>query len=333
MKDQWAIQGNDTMKELVDAINGPGRVLVVGDGWNPLPVCLTRVWCLFEILNTIQLGATLRFAVFSDSYKEFQDYDQRVRKNKKTKRLHRSNLLVRSDRFDRGAKAFPSAKDIDRLPIDVRKADATVEADKAMIFDLIEQSVGHDAVNAEVKKAIAEARSAAVAAETTERNYVWIQEVGWAGFINSLWLGLSILLWTVFCRLDRGQDGDKMVDSMIYVGTTTGMILTAVFGIAVWLPTVLNLLGVLKVTHALLLARHNAQRGVAVETVLAPADSATPGAFVIVSPRSPGGSRRASAPGDSAPDDDGAPASRTPSGREPLANRDNNNSAPGVFVL
>lgn len=31
------------MQELRDAIDGPSTVLVVGDGWDPIPVCLTRV--------------------------------------------------------------------------------------------------------------------------------------------------------------------------------------------------------------------------------------------------------------------------------------------------
>jgi hypothetical protein len=30
---------------------------VVGDGWSPIPVCLTRVWCLYEIFNCIELQA------------------------------------------------------------------------------------------------------------------------------------------------------------------------------------------------------------------------------------------------------------------------------------
>ena len=38
LKDQWAIQGNDTMEELKNGIDAPGRVLVVGDGWSPIPV-------------------------------------------------------------------------------------------------------------------------------------------------------------------------------------------------------------------------------------------------------------------------------------------------------
>ena len=50
------------MAELVAAIVGPGHVLVVGDGWSPIPVCLTRVWCVYEILNTIDQNCALNFA-------------------------------------------------------------------------------------------------------------------------------------------------------------------------------------------------------------------------------------------------------------------------------
>lgn len=159
MKDQWAIQGNDTMTELVNAINGPGRVILIGDGWNPIPVCLTRVWCLFEILNTLQLEAVLSFAVFSGKYKKFQERAMTARQHKWLRKLGNFDLLDRADRFDRGAAAFPV--DTVSLPIDVRRADATVESDKAMIFRKIEEGVGHDYVNAAVKKAIGDARNLA----------------------------------------------------------------------------------------------------------------------------------------------------------------------------
>ena len=304
MKDQWAIQGNDTMTELVNAIAGPGRVILIGDGWHPIPVCLTRVWCLFEILNTLQLHAVLSFAVFSGNFKKFQERKMTVRQHKWLRKLDSFNLLERPDRFDRGAAAFPV--DTASLPIDVRNADATVESDKAMIFDKIEKGVGHDFVNTAVKKAIGDARCLALAAEATVRKQVWMQVLFQASFDVFLWF---LSLYALRASGGHGAAVDGEAAPIYY-----RIIFCAV--------ALLHSLGTLKTAHALVLAKRNAKRGFE-QPACAALSTRQRGSFAEI-----GGSHgmpdtSANLPrsvGDAATvEDEEEVVSRTPSGREALS--------------
>ena len=247
MKDQWAVQGNDTMAELVAAITGPGKVILIGDGWDPIPVCLTRVWCLFEILNTIQHQAQLSFAVFSDNYKKFQDREMKSRQRRWLRWLDQFDLLDQPERFDRGAAAFP--RDTQSLPIDVRHADATVESDKAMIFNKIEQGVGHDAVNTAVKVAISDARDGAIAAEKTVRKKVWREVLYQAGFLVFFWT-ILLLLPKI---LNNGHES---------LGESPSDVLPAQIIIACLLVPMT--LGTFNTGRVLCIARRNAARGAVV---------------------------------------------------------------------
>lgn len=257
MKDQWAVQGNDTMAELVAAITGPGKVIVIGDGWDPIPVCLTRVWCLFEILNTIQHQAQLSFAVYSDDYKKFQDREKNYRQRKWLRWLDQFDLLDQPERFDRGAAAFP--RDTQSLPIDVRHADATVESDKAMIFNKIEQGVGHDAVNAAVKDAISDARDGAIATEKTVRNKVWREVFYQAGFMVFFWTTLLLLPKI----LDQGHES---------LGDSSDSVLPGQIMLACMLVPIT--LGTLNTARVLCIAKRNAARGTEVSHRSAPSKEA-----------------------------------------------------------
>jgi hypothetical protein len=334
MKDQWAIQGNDTMTELVNAITGPGRVLVIGDGWNPIPVCLTRVWCLFEILNTLQLQAVLSFAVFSGKYKQFQLREMTARQHKWLRKLDNFDLLTRPDRFDRGAAAFPV--DTDSLPIDVRHADATVESDKAMIFKKIEQGVGHDYVNAAVKQAIGTARNLALAAEEAVRKQVW-KEVVWQVVVaSSMW-------WIVLVGFERangdGQHGAVTKVQGSESGGPHGTIFVKLLVGGLFLAP--YTLGTLKTAHALVQAKRKAARGTAQPVALPALRESTRSSFSEVggshntseacelhnnvADATPTGLSRPASPSrpsnDAHDDDDGGGVAveRTPSGREALS--------------
>ena len=337
MKDQWAIQGNDTMAELVAAITGPGKVIVIGDGWDPIPVCLTRVWCLFEILNTIQHQAQLSFAVFSGDFKKFQDREMKNRQRKWLRWLDQFDLLDQPERFDRGAAAFP--RDTQSLPIDVRYADATVESDKAMIFNKIEQGVGHDRVNAAVKDAISDARDGAIAAEKTVRNKVWREVLYQAGFM--------VFFWTILLSLPKILD-----DGHESLGDSGGSVLPAQIMLACLLVPIT--LGTVNTGRVLCIAKRNAARGTDVshrsgplkevlrDSLRASASFHEPGSSHGTSPSSsspqPGrfGSSHGTSPepgpiglsrpaspvralNDTRDDDEDVDIERTPSGREALS--------------
>ena len=309
MKDQWAIQGNDTMAELVAAITGPGRVIVIGDGWDPIPICLTRVWCLFEILNTIQHQAVLSFAVFSGQYKQFQVRQMTNRQRKWLRTLDSFDLLEQPDRFDRGAAAFP--KDCSQLPIDVRHADATVESDKEMIFKEIENSIGHDAVNAAVKEAISIARNSALAAEKTVRRKVWSEVLFQAVMMCFFWTLLVFLQ-------DISADGH---DSLTQVEPDEQDPFPAQCMLAALLIPIS--LGTLKTAHALVVAQRKAERG----TEITHDTHAILRASVVRTSFSEPGSSHGTDAGATVDDGD-VDVDRTPSGREALSQPNN----PAIFA-
>ena len=90
-----------------------GRTVLVLSPWEK-PTSFTRVWCLFEIMTTLQEGATLDVALSAAERERFvktlvNDFED-IMKNIST--------------------------------IDARKAEAAVQADRDAIFGLIEASPG-----------------------------------------------------------------------------------------------------------------------------------------------------------------------------------------------
>lgn len=304
---QRGSQGNDTMAELVAAIVGPGHVLVIGDGWAPIPVCLTRVWCLYEILNTIDNHCALNFAVFSGAFKQFQAAEAARRQSVLKRTLDSFDLLDTPERFDRGAAAFPV--DIDALPIDVRNADATVASDKQMIFNEIEKACGHDAVNKAVKASIQDARTMALEAEHTVRSAVWKEVWSQAMFMCLFWL-------MIFVGVDQAMNGGPQSAVNTVAGQAEDNLAVKVLLAVVCAPITL---GTLVTASALIRAKRRAQKGAGQPPPVDASDILRQSVVLRDSQRlvPVGGSH--STAGKYAASDEGVPLGRTPSGRESLS--------------
>jgi len=135
-KNQYAINGDDTARELAACIKVPGRLLVVlhpDDRW-----ALARVWCLFEIMSGLSTGAALEVS-FSFRMMDVIE-DERV-----------------GDQVT-GADQGPIWYDMDRYPafqgLTVKTAEATVASDKEYIFKQIEHGIGFDKMDADVEAAV-----------------------------------------------------------------------------------------------------------------------------------------------------------------------------------
>ena len=112
---------------LKPAIVDCGRTVLILQPWEK-PKSFTRVWCLFEIMSTLEEGATLDVALSASERERF--------------------VTTLVDDFDDIMKNISS--------IDARKAKATVLKDRDSIFRLIENGSfgGFDALNDAVMGAI-----------------------------------------------------------------------------------------------------------------------------------------------------------------------------------
>ena len=146
MQNQHAVQGNDTMEELRQAVCQTGTTLLILDPWDE-PVTFTRVWCLFEALWTLIEGSALE-VMFPQSEREV------------VLCMHFTSLLLRWLPWQAFAAALMDEERSDFRVItalsklDVRTATATVKSDIAMIFKMIEDSVGFHELNTQVTDAL-----------------------------------------------------------------------------------------------------------------------------------------------------------------------------------
>jgi hypothetical protein len=148
-KNQHVVNSSDTVVELANCIKSCNHTVLIlhpVDRW-----ALARVWCLFEVLQTIQLEAKMSIAL------SFRFVD-----------------LLEDERIkDLNEKSEPAWNDLRRYQlfqnVDVRTADATVPADKTMIFEQIQKTIGFDAMNESTLKAI-------VAAFDVVQNGLYIEQ-------------------------------------------------------------------------------------------------------------------------------------------------------------
>ena len=135
-KNQHIVNSEGTIVELAESIRKPGKTVLIlhpTDKW-----ALNRVWCLFEVLNTIQLRATLDVGLsfrFVDLIEHERINDLNDKKEIPWNDLKRYQMLQK---------------------LDVRTADATVAADKEMIFKQVQESIGFEHMNDMVYNAIVE---------------------------------------------------------------------------------------------------------------------------------------------------------------------------------
>eukprot|EP00730_Choanoeca_flexa_P015083 TRINITY_DN6836_c0_g1_i1.p1 TRINITY_DN6836_c0_g1~~TRINITY_DN6836_c0_g1_i1.p1 ORF type:complete len:697 (+),score=173.46 TRINITY_DN6836_c0_g1_i1:115-2205(+) len=108
-----------------DSIRAIGTVVLVLSPWND-PIPLTRSWCLWELVSTAELE------------KENVQFHVRLPKDEQAK----FESIIRENAYA----AYDSL-----LGIDARRAEASVDSDRAMIAEAIERTVGYAAVNAMVK--------------------------------------------------------------------------------------------------------------------------------------------------------------------------------------
>jgi hypothetical protein len=105
-----------------------GTVLLVLDPWDA-PLCLTRVWCLYELVQTINFPGT---AVYLSMPTEERTAFLRRLRSRDTRAMVEQALEM----------------------FDARHAQASVEEDRAMIFGLILESGGFDQFNRHVRESM-----------------------------------------------------------------------------------------------------------------------------------------------------------------------------------
>ena len=123
-KDQFVINSEHTADELTAVVRATGRLLLVMDPWDA-PICFTRVWCLFEIMWALRCDASVEVVLPEDQINLFL-------KDLVENGYHRVNSLLAT--------------------IDARKGEASFPDDIPLIFGMIEESIGFDAMNATVVK-------------------------------------------------------------------------------------------------------------------------------------------------------------------------------------
>eukprot|EP00937_MAST-01D_sp_MAST-1D-sp2_P004358 g4358.t1 len=113
------------LENLRAAVRAPGRVLLAMDSWRD-PAPLARVWCLLEIYTAMQEGAELVMCLGSAEQASFAD-----------------NVVQ-------------NQVDVQRVleTLDAREAEATVEGDRDMIFDLIRDGAGFTDFNRTIRDAL-----------------------------------------------------------------------------------------------------------------------------------------------------------------------------------
>jgi len=136
-KNQHVVNSSGTILELARCIKELKHTVLIlhpSDRW-----ALSRVWCLFEVLNTLQSEAKMSVALsfrFIDVLE-----DQRIEDLNQVPQGPSWTELRRYQAFQK---------------IDVRTAEASIPEDKELIFKKIEESVGFDLMNERVLKAIEE---------------------------------------------------------------------------------------------------------------------------------------------------------------------------------
>jgi hypothetical protein len=123
-KNQHVVQGDETMNELARAVACSGEMVLSLHPW-PHPVALTRVWCLYEVMTALESNCKL---TISPSYQ-----------------VADTLFEARSDEDISEAMAGK---------ISIEDADATVESDRVMILNQVEQTLGFGKMNDQVRRAL-----------------------------------------------------------------------------------------------------------------------------------------------------------------------------------
>ena len=120
---------NDELGNLVDnlqaAVRSPGRLLLAVDSWRD-PTPLTRVWCLLEVFTAIQQRAEV---IMCFSAAEETSFAQTLVQNQ---------------------------TDVQRTldTVDAERAEATVAADRELIFGMIRRGTGFARFNDTIRDAL-----------------------------------------------------------------------------------------------------------------------------------------------------------------------------------
>ena len=117
--------GGELLGNLRRSIETPGKLLLLLDSWRD-PAPLARCWCLFELYTAIQCGADITMCLGRD---EEQTFTSNLDANS-----HELELLI--------------------YELDAEEAEATVVADREMIFGRIREEIGFDAFNAALRASL-----------------------------------------------------------------------------------------------------------------------------------------------------------------------------------
>ena len=143
-KNQHVVQGDDTAKELTRAVEATGTTLLMCDGSWFTPKCLTRVWCLYEIMWALRLKSDL--IVVLPQKKVLKTLSDKFLGQDKHKKMESLDTYL--------LKAMSS--------IDVKNSEATVATDKAVILKSIEETVGSQKMSSDISIVLGDAMSLAI---------------------------------------------------------------------------------------------------------------------------------------------------------------------------
>ena len=136
-KNQHIVTSDSTALELEQGIRAPGKVVLL---LHPIPNwALSRVWCLFEVLISMQVEAQLSITYSFEMVDCFE-----------RQKINDGDSLKRIPWYSMGRyKNLPT--------VDAAKARATVESDRVYILDLIEKGVGIAKMNEMVARCLEQA--------------------------------------------------------------------------------------------------------------------------------------------------------------------------------
>ena len=118
---------DNLLGNLQASVRSPGRMLLALDSWRD-PTPLTRAWCLLEIFTAISAKADV---IMGFSLAEESSFKERLAQNQ-------------------------AEVEAALAAVDAERAEATVQADRDMIFEAIKHGTGFEGFNDTIRRALRE---------------------------------------------------------------------------------------------------------------------------------------------------------------------------------
>jgi len=140
-KNQHRVESDATADELGRCVSNSGKMMLALEPISARPLALTRVWCLFEVLECL-ISRVPFFCAPSFEGMLFMDnlvlHNRSDRAGKKTSKTKRKGL---KDTEDKVLNALRNHTDSLEMSIDVTRAQATFASDRDKIFGLVRRAL------------------------------------------------------------------------------------------------------------------------------------------------------------------------------------------------